>query len=410
MEIHTALEGTTVTLTESFVDEFDEPLMLSNAESGPIVKVFDDEKDLIFEQIGVPSHKGMPGDWSADIHVPNMGLAERKQFIVHWSFRNSDNEIHRSRQALFIEPDSEERDMDVLVVVGRDRNMQIVLPVDFQPGTPEIPADTAARRPAVPGTPGDTLTFTLFRNNIPVWEDGGITYGDPDTGIAIKQQIGKTVVTMPAVVGKAKLEPLILMVDYTKQGMIIPNTFTYKVWPITPQVLIAASQLEDFLNKARIQNVVAELDYTQPDLVQYLHRGLALFNSFIPHVTAFDGTNMQGHLYDAWLQCSSYYALASQLQAEGAMAFDFSGQTVSLNVDRTPAIESALGRIESSLEQNVKPLKRLLAKAGVLDGDGSAGGQAINGSTHLGTLGVMNAPTTRLPHAGRRGSWFRPFY
>lgn len=408
--IVSVLEGDTCTLVEQFVDMFEDPLVLANTEAGPIVHVYDDERDLILEQVAVPDHKGQPGDWSVDVTIPQIGLSEKKQFTVVWTFKTSDNEVHRSRQALFVEPDDESRESDIIVVVGRDKIMQVALPVDFTPNVPEIPGDPSTNTPASKGIPGDTLRFSLFRNNIALFGEEGLVYGEPNSGVKLTQHIGKTVATLPAVVGKAKLEPLILMVDYSKPGMIIPTTLTYKVWPITPQVLIAASQMEDFINKARIQNVIPELDYTQPDLIQYLHRGLALLNSFPPHTTNFTGTNMQGILLDAWLQCSSYYALASQLQAEGAMAFDFSGQTVSLNIDRTPAIESALGRVETALDQNVKPLKKLLAKAGVLDGDGSAGGQMINGAHHLGTLGVMNAPTTRLPHAGHKGSWFRPFY
>lgn len=408
--IVSVLEGDTCTMVEQFVDEFDDPLQLSNTEAGPIVRVYDNEKDLIVEQIAVPDHKGQPGDWSVDITIPSIGLTEKKQFTAIWTFKTSSNEIHRSSQALFVEPDDEARDSDIIVVVGRDRIMQIVLPIDFTPTILGKPGDPNSRTPATPGIEGDTLRFSLFRNNQAMFGEEGLVYGKEGSGVQITQHIGKTVATIPAVVGKAKLEPLMLMVDYSKPGMLVPTTLTYKVWPITPQILVAASQMEDFINKARIQNVIPELDYTQPDLIQYLHRGLALLNSFPPHTTNFTGTNMQGILLDAWLQCSSYYALASQLQAEGAMAFDFSGQTVSLNVDRTPAIEGALGRVESALEQNVKPMKKLLAKAGVLDGDGSAGGQMINGAHHLGTLGVMNAPTTRLPHAGHKGSWFRPFY
>lgn len=121
--------------------------------------------------------------------------------------------------------------------------------------------------------------------------------------------------------------------------------YTFKLWAVTPSVLSAATQLEDFINKARSSNVIPELEYTTADLIQYLHRGLSMFNVFRPQLTQFTGMNMQGMILSGWLDCSSYYALVSQLGAEGSMAFDFSGQTVQLNVDRTPAIESVLGRI-----------------------------------------------------------------
>lgn len=409
-DITIIMEGQTGTLIEQFIDEYESPLDLANTEAGPLVRIFDDEKDMIVEQIAVPDINGQPGDWSADISIPNIGLSEKKQFTAVWTFKTDEGDIHRSRQAFFVEPSAEHRDSDVIVVVGRDKVMQFIIPTDFTPPVLTVAADVAKGIPAKKGRPGDTLRFNMFRNNKALYGENGLSTDDLDSVVTVQRQIGKTVATLPAVVGPPKLEPILMMVDYLKDGMMVPTTYTYKVWPITPQVLVAVSQLEDYINKARLQNVIPELDYTQPDLVQYLHRGLSLFNSYPPHTTNFNGNNMQGLLLDAWLQCSAYYALGAQLQAEGALAFDFSGQSVSLNIDRTPAIESALGRIETALEQNVRPMKRLLAKAGVLDGDGSQGGQAINGANHLGTLGVMNAPTTRFPHGGHRGSWNRPFY
>lgn len=409
MSVITAVEGQTVALIEQFIDEFDDPLELANNEAGPLVRIYDDQKDLIIEAIAVPDPSGQPGDWSATISLPKMGLSDKKQFLASWSFRTSDGDIHRSKQALFVEPDSESRESDVVVIVGRDRTMQVLLPVQFTAPIDKREADVVNGLPAVPAVSGDSLIFHMYRNNEALFGEG-LDVADPNSGIKLTVQMGKTVATLPAIVGKAKLEAILLLVEYRKFGMQMPTSFSYKVWPITPQVLVAASQMEDFINKARLANVIPELDYTQADLIQYLQRGLSLFNSLAPHTSNFDGTNMQGPILDAWLQCSAYYALAAQLQAEGALAFDFSGQSVSLNVDRTPSIESALGRIESAIEQNVKPFKKLLAKAGVLSGDGSAGGQNINGANHLGTLGLTNAPTTRHPYGGHRGSWFRPFY
>lgn len=110
---------------------------------------------------------------------------------------------------------------------------------------------------------------------------------------------------------------------------------------------------------------------------------------------------------DAWLQCSSYYALSAQLQAEGAMAFDYSGAETQLNVDRTPSIEAALGRVESALTEYVKPMKTLLGRAGVVSGDGSQGGRFIDGSSQIGALSLTNSPTTRLPWSGRGSAFSR---
>lgn len=402
-----AIEGETVVAKEIFYDEsIEQPYELANTEQGPLVRLYDIDNFIIAEQIAIPDHEGQVGEWAANIPVPKMGLTTRVELKIIWTFKTEENDIHRSTQICFVEPSTEGRETDVVVIVGRDTKMQINLPFAFRPTVPEIPGNIAKKIPAVPAVLRDEVRFSLYRNNIPLYADEFLLHTDPS--VSFVASVNKTTFNIPATVGIAKLEPLLLIVEYKQQGQHIPQNFTFKVWAITPQILIAVSQVEDFINKARLENVIPELEYTQADIIQYLQRGLALFNSLPPHLTAFTGTNMQGAIAESWITCASYYALASQLQAEGAMAFDFSGQTVNLNIDRTPAIESALGRVESAIDNNIKPFKKLLAKAGILGGDGSAGGGYIDGSKALGSLSVINAPTTRLPHS-RRGSWFRPF-
>jgi hypothetical protein len=83
-----------------------------------------------------------------------------------------------------------------------------------------------------------------------------------------------------------------------------------------------------------------------------------------------------------------------QYMAEGSLAFDFSGQSVSLNIDRTTYIESMLGRLDTMVENQVKPVKRLLAKNGITSGDGSIGSKAMN--SNFGLTRLTMAPTTRF--------------
>lgn len=100
----------------------------------------------------------------------------------------------------------------------------------------------------------------------------------------------------------------------------------------------------------------------------------------------------------------------AQLLAESDLGFDFSGQSVTLRVDRAPNIESMLGRIEQDLDRTIRPLKQMLAKAGATSGTGAVGegGHAAlaNGSS-LGTIIIgdhsmlNNAFSSRRPIRGR---------
>lgn len=397
------VEGEVLVLKEVFVDEFDDPLELANTSQGPEVIVYDTAKDTVLEAIAFPDNNGVPGEWAVNLPIPHMGLEQRTEFVAVFTFYDAEGSSHRAKQPFYVDPLQEARSTDIVVIIGRDRRFEFGLPIEFIKPIAEVPSNGST--PATPAVPGDEMRLFLYRNNEPIFSDAGIDVTSPTSNVEVVKHIGKTTISLPAVVGKThQLEPLAFIVEYRARGAAVPKTFTFKVWAVTPSILVAASQLEDFINKARAKNVIPELDYTQADLIQYLHRGLALFNSYPPQLTTFTGMNMQGMILDGWLQCAAYYALCAQLQAEGQMAFDFSGQAVSLNVDRTPSIESALGRIEAALER-IRGTKQLLAKNGINSGDGSAGGKPINGATHLGTLGIINAPTSRV-FAGRRNSWF----
>lgn len=400
-----ALEGTTVSLIEQFLDDDDEPLYPSTTKGGPRVRLYDSERAIIAEVIAVPEPSEI-GAWRADLPIPNMGLSDRIELTARWLMVTDDGDRVTAKNTVYVDPQTERRSDDLIVIVGRDMKMQLTLPFPYSPGSPERKADVVNGVPARKAIPGDELTFSLYFNNQAIYEN----LGADDRSVRIENAATKTLASIPAVTGDPKVAPMSLLVSHTKHDAFSPTVYTFKVWAVTPQVLLAARQLEDFVNKAKIANVIPELEYSQADLLECLHRGLSMFNMLQPLVTNFTGTNMQGPLLSAWLTCAAYFALGAQIQAEGALAFDFGGQSVSLNVDRTPALESALSRLDSEIENQVKPFKKLLVRAGVTQGDGSQGGQYIDGSRALGTLGLTNAPTTRLPWAGARGSWFRNFF
>lgn len=397
----TVAEGEVLALTESFVDEFDDPIELSNAAAGPYVEVFDHNKEVILQTTAVPDLNGAPGDWVANLSIPKMGLENQQKFVARFSFKDDEGNRHTAKQAFLVDPAQEQRSTDIVIIVGKNKRIEFAIPVECVAPVAEVPA--VGNKPARPAVPGDELRVFLYNENVPVYTEEGIDVYNPLSNAKVTVTPNKTSISIPAVTGTvSQLKPLTFMVEHTKVGQINPKVYTYKLWAVTPSIISAATQLEDFINKARNSNVIPELEYTMADLIQYLHRGLSIFNGFRPQLTQFTGMNMQGMILNGWLDCSSYYALLSQLGAEGSMAFDFSGQTVQLNVDRTPALESILGRMESALNDRIPQLKQLLGKAGINSGDGSAGGKPIDGSSHLGVCGIINAPTTRFFAAGAR--------
>lgn len=377
------VEGSSVSITESFLDSFDEPLYPAHGDLGPIVTLFDPVSKLQVTQI-VATVGEDPGSWTADMAIPILDLLDEKRFIIEWRY-DSEEGIQRLKSEVIVEPASNNLITDI-VTTNNDETFDVVLPIRYQP------------------IAGDTLTVSLILNNEPVFQDESV---DQDEIECLYMRAKTCAFRIPSVQIIDRLEPFSLIFKYRSARHLTDRYITYKVWIVTPQILLASSLVEDHINKARAQNVIPELEYSQADLIQYLYRGLALFNATGPRITGFRGTNMQGTILDAWVTCSCYYALGAQLQAEGQLAFDFTGQQVNLNMDRTPSIEAALGRIEGLIQGSVLSLKKQLSKAGQNQGDGSVGARPIDGSRAFGTLGVTNSPLSKM--SGRHGipQWTR---
>lgn len=394
----TYIEGEMMSLVETILDEYDQPVIPFDDSQGPLVTLMDGQD--IVSQVTANVDQTEAGAWRADIPVPEMGLVEPTTLKVLWVLTSDEDIRYKVTSKVTINPQAEGRDTNIVFVQGRDSFITVTSHIKFRETIKGRKGDVINNIPATPDIEGDLLTFSIYYDNEPLMD----RLDCYDSSIKMKVYSDRIVANIPDVLGRVNFQPVTLMVDHTRRGAMTPTTLTYTLWPVTPQILLAANHLEEHINKARVANIIPELDYTITDLLQYLYRGLSLFNSYGPQITSFNGTNMKGHILNHWLLCSSYYALAAQLQAEGALAFDFAGQSTSLNVDRSPAIESALGRVESQMQDILPKYKKLLARYGVTTGSGSQGDKPMDGSSNLGAVSLTNSPVTRIPRIGRMGN------
>lgn len=369
-------EGETLEISETFIDDFDDPYIPAEGQSGPEVKLIDTRgnKPLLVASKSATPDPSVAGKWFVDLGVPVLDLKDVTDFQVVWTLLDEEHCTHKVKHVLQVEPSSQNRITDIVLLIKKSSN--------FLNFSVPFPYDENKH----------IVTFDIYKGNEALVDEL------PATDASVEIRVGRelTHFKFPAVTDTRNFEPHSLMVNVENIESGRVDAHTYKVWAVTPQVLVATTLVEDHINKARLANVIPELEYTQQDLVQYCYRGLNLFNQLPPRLTAFSGMNMQGILLDGWVTCSCYFALAAQLQAEGAMAFDFGGQSVNFTVDRSPAIEAALGRIESQISETVKPTKVLLGKAGIFTGDGSVGSKFISGAQNFGMLGITESPTTKF--------------
>lgn len=369
--IYQAIDGTVLAVTQSFLDEAESPLIPSTGY--PKVRLQTTDKKLISSVSA--SASGTPGTWNGNLTIPNLKLTERKEYVVRWVMRTVDGEVYEYRDVVIIAPKIDTRSSDV-VIVEDDEEFSFTIP---------------------------SPVLASFTGKCSIYSGNNLVYTtEIDQNSDLHKTIDTTTITIPI---PADFEVVPSLVAYLLTAAVKPaggkrNLYSFKFWMTTPQIMLGMSHLEDYLNKSRIENTIPELRYTTTDLLTYLERGLYLFNR-VAYPTSFTGTNMQGSLFDAWLLCSQYYALSAQLLAEGSLSFNFNGQGISVDVDRIPSLESALGRVESQIESQVGPLKKQLNKNAITTGDGSVGATNLRNVNSVGTLSLINAATTKFP--GRNG-------
>lgn len=329
--------------------------------------------------------------WQATVSVPksiDLTDVDYKELRLKWELRTTTSYFEIEQLVHAIAPLQEAvGTTSGIVSTGGSLSLTVVLPFST--------------------TVGDTASVQAYRFN-------GIAKNvDLSDFVAVSGTLANRGSTSVATFTSAQelpvaLTPYNLIVSGTRSG--VSYSHADRLWQLNPSILTAMQELELMLKKSKLRSVIPALDYKPADLLLYLQRGLAWFNGYPTALTGFDGTDMRGSLRNAWLLCSQYYALMAQLLAESDLGFDFSGQSVTLRVDRAPNIESMLGRIEQDLDRTIRPLKQMLAKAGATSGTGAVGegGHAAlaNGSS-LGTIIIgdhsmlNNAFSSRRPIRGR---------
>lgn len=366
------VEGESLKIAQEFIDEMGDPYIPSEGQSGPVVTLVDtsDGYELVQKAYATPD-LDISGRWEVELGVPILHLEDTRVFTINWYMIDDEGSQHTVKDYLTVDPIDQNRVTDLVILVKNNTKLSFHLPFPYHQDKHDI-------------------SINLYRGNEAFISD--LSIEDSSVDVHVGNEL--TTVRCPAVFRDLNLMPHTLAVEITYKGTLKEDLLSYNVWFVTPQVLSAAGMVESYINRARLDNVIPELEYTQQDLVSYLHRGLNLLNQMNPRITAWTGMDMRGVLLNMWVTCATYYALAAQLQAEGALAFDFGGQTTNFNVDRSPSIEAALGRTEQELER-VKESKTLLTRAGYVSGDGSRADRYISGAQNFGVLGITHSPVTK---------------
>lgn len=208
---------------------------------------------------------------------------------------------------------------------------------------------------------------------------------------------------------QATLNPYSVIWLYGDSPTELDEQTQSSIYVVTPSMMQAAKDLLLRVNKART-SIGDRPTYSIDEMMSYLRRGADWFNAY-SLVTTFSMTNAKNGIREYWIKFSEVIALRSQYMYEGETAFDFQGQAVSLNIDRSQYYEGLASVIENEVLEPTRMLKQQLAKRGNTDGDGSVDPNALRRGA-IGSLGISLTPVSNL-RLGNPNSYFfgiRPFW
>lgn len=134
------------------------------------------------------------------------------------------------------------------------------------------------------------------------------------------------------------------------------NIYYQKVLSCSIRQLSLISDLRMYIDKFQ-KDINLYTGYRDSDLLFHIEKGLDIVNMVIP-ITNWNYVSFGSNIPLFILQSGAAYSvLRSQLLAEGDASFDYSGQPVSLSIDRTTQIEAELGRLKEWLDNDLKQWK-----------------------------------------------------
>lgn len=181
-----------------------------------------------------------------------------------------------------------------------------------------------------------------------------------------------------------------------------------RMFVLNASILSATDDLRAIINRSRA-TIAHKQDilFTVPTLLVFLRQGRDSFNGAYGVLTNFDMSDATSSIRQYWLYFAGIDALRSQYLAEGEKAFNYSGQSINLDVDRTAYYESLASTIQSRMDNECKPFKQNLIKKGIIQGTGNLDSIGLRHGA-IGSIGIgVSAASGFGRYIGKLGTTVR---
>lgn len=197
----------------------------------------------------------------------------------------------------------------------------------------------------------------------------------------------------------ASLDPYSILWKYKDTSVPTPFRETGRLFLANPSILSAVEDVQSCIMKARTTiDGFADTLFDPATVLTWLRRGRDMFNAAGGMPTEFNMTDATSSVREFWLRYSEVGALRAQYLAEGEKAFQFQGQAISLDVDRTQYYETLATNILQEIDQQVQTLKKNMQIKGINGGTGNMSGISQGAIGALGCVGInVNAISPNYP-------------
>ncbi|RKZ82983.1 MAG: hypothetical protein DRQ39_10050 [Gammaproteobacteria bacterium] len=325
------VRGTAVLFQELFVEEDGTPLLPGDPSAYPSVSIISSTEEVV--QTGVATQViGSPGRWQFSWFVPadvDLSPSDTPWRIDWMLLTNGGRQITRSAHFVIIdniEATPEDRQYFNLTFSGQTERL-IVKFKDVQEAVQLTIID--------PG--GVSVTLTPRIEEV---KQGQFYMYYADTDALVRTGC-------------------YLVIWNTRQTAVSPpNTFVQQVR--VPELFFWQLQPDFRLLIDKIQKKIGHVQaYSDSDLYGYLQRGVEILNQTNP-VSNWNLTNFPTHFgfTTFLLAAATWWGLQAQYLSEAELSFNYSGQTVTLDVDRTGFYADAMGRLKDYLDKDLQNTKR----------------------------------------------------
>jgi len=346
--------GQRVVFQATFKDENGNPYTPLNTAT-PEFAVYDPENNVIASGVGTPVPT-VPGCYRATVFIPADAplTYDESDYRIEWIFLTDSNDqlvltdhFQVTDSAML---EAESRAQQTVTLVGRP--FKLFIKFLSRPHSLKLNFYDASSENTLPGFPPNGFEFGPGHNEITEHVDNG----------------------MYVYVFEGTFESLgsaVAMWEYYITDFDGPY-FEYEIVHAIPMsVLPTITQLRQLIDKFQAKFGTARA-YEDAELYEYIQRGTDIINGFYPVTNwSFYQIPAMGAMFTHFLiYAAAWHGLNAQYLLEGNMAFNYSGLSTTLDVDRTGYIESELQRLYDYLQEKLPKAKMAAVRqqAGVVTG------------------------------------------